>query len=228
MIAYKGFETGLTCRGFQYMDGRTYVCKEEPKKCRQGFHASIMPLHVLKYYNDGTYRRVNIPNKCLDIHDELFSDDSKICGSKISICKEPIYDLHMEQRKVMEYITHTCTHRYGISSYGRVSNWVDRLYVCTKEYIRALNDYNTSGMSFYDIQGPHLGILAKPVTIKTVNELMSLVDRFWSILVCHFETGLDHKDFYDSIDKITCGKIENEYYNSTTKHNADQSLQSAT
>lgn len=230
MIAYKGFETNLTCRGFQYIDGHTYISEEGPKKCQSGFHASIMPLHVLKYYDTGTYRRVEIPNNCLDIHDVLSNDDSKICGSKISIREEPVYDLHVEQRKVMEYIVRTCVHIFGTSIDGHVPNWVDRLYHCTKVYIRDLSDYNQFDELFCDSSGSRHIIHRERLypSRVTAKELMSIVDCFWSILVCHFETGLDHKDFYDSIDKITCGKIDDEYYNSKIKYNEDQNLNSAT
>ena len=225
MIAYKGFETDLTCRGFQYMDGHTYISEEVPMKCRQGFHASIMPLHVLKHYSTGTYRRVEIPNNCLDIYDTLLKDDSKICGSKISIHRVPIYDLHVEQRKVMEYIVHTCAHVFGDSSSSRVPNWVDRLHQFTIDYIRALNNYDRSDELLYCSSEFRTTLYPTQVTAK---DLMSIVDCFWSVLVYHFETGLNHKDFYDYIDKITFGKIEDEYYKSTIKFNEDQNSNSAT
>ena len=36
--AYKGFNPDLTCRGFQYVEGKTYET-DHAELCRTGFHA---------------------------------------------------------------------------------------------------------------------------------------------------------------------------------------------
>lgn len=50
IIAYKGFEQDLTCRGFQYEIGKTYVFDGLPKLCEQGFHYCYSLLDVFTYY----------------------------------------------------------------------------------------------------------------------------------------------------------------------------------
>ena len=52
IIAYKGFDKDLKCRGFQYEIGKEYELPEgeEPELCKQGFHACESPLNVFDYY----------------------------------------------------------------------------------------------------------------------------------------------------------------------------------
>ena len=52
IIAYKGFDKDLKCRGFQYEVGKEYELPEgeEPELCKQGFHACDSPLNVFEYY----------------------------------------------------------------------------------------------------------------------------------------------------------------------------------
>lgn len=88
MIAYKGFNKDLTCRGFQYEIGKTY---EEPKAvlCECGFHACKEVLDVFSYYppNESRYCVVDI-----DDISEIKIGDSKICGAKITILREITID----------------------------------------------------------------------------------------------------------------------------------------
>ena len=49
MKAYKGFNKDMTCRGFQFEEGKTYE-EENAELCNKGFHACLAPIDVLKYY----------------------------------------------------------------------------------------------------------------------------------------------------------------------------------
>ena len=40
MKAYKGFNKDMTCRGFQFEEGKTYE-EKEARLCEKGFHALI-------------------------------------------------------------------------------------------------------------------------------------------------------------------------------------------
>ena len=81
MKAYKGFDKNMQCRGFQFEEGKTYET-EDAKLCESGFHACTDPLDVFKYYSPDTsvYHEVELD----DVSKES-SDDSKVCGKKITI-----------------------------------------------------------------------------------------------------------------------------------------------
>lgn len=83
MKAYKGFNKDMTCRGFQFEEGKTYE-EKEAKLCEKGFHACLNPIDVFKYYPlvDSIYHSVEIDDD--DVSKEC-GGDSKICGKKIKI-----------------------------------------------------------------------------------------------------------------------------------------------
>ena len=85
IVAYKGFDKDLKCRGFQYEVGKEY---EEPdaKACEKGFHACEMPLDVLYYYEPGKQSRYCVVEQSGVI--SKHSDDSKVASSKIKIGAE--------------------------------------------------------------------------------------------------------------------------------------------
>ena len=51
IIAYKGFDENLCCKGFQYEIGKEYEQEGEIECCRSGFHACINSFDILNYYN---------------------------------------------------------------------------------------------------------------------------------------------------------------------------------
>ena len=78
--AYKGFNKDMTCRDFQYEEGKEYVT-EKAKACECGFHACEYPLDVLGYYPPGTcvYHEVEQSG------DFDKSDSDKVASTKIKI-----------------------------------------------------------------------------------------------------------------------------------------------
>ena len=85
VIAYKGFDKNLQCRGFQYKVGETFEHQGLVKACDSGFHACENPLDVLSYYDlcDSRFAVVEMSGE-LSRHD----DDSKIASAKINIKAE--------------------------------------------------------------------------------------------------------------------------------------------
>ena len=78
---YKGFNEDLTCRGFQYEEGKTYE-EHEADLCHKGFHACEDPLDCFNYYApcSSQFREV-VLDGISDQHD----NDSKVCAKKITI-----------------------------------------------------------------------------------------------------------------------------------------------
>ena len=79
IIAYKGFNTDLTCRDFKFKIGETYTHEGEVEACASGFHACENPMDVFNYYNP-TSRFAIV--ECLGEISKESDGDSKIaCGS---------------------------------------------------------------------------------------------------------------------------------------------------
>ena len=86
VIAYKGMESNMTCRGFQYELGKTYKT-DKAKICKYGFHASLNPRDVLDYYeqNEGSrYFKVKLSGEIAKC-DNL---DTKVAATEITILEE--------------------------------------------------------------------------------------------------------------------------------------------
>lgn len=89
MKAYKGFNSDMTCRGFQYEEGKTYETNKATL-CEKGFHACLAPLDVFSYYspcdNNGNLNKFHEVE--LEEVDEKRDKDTKVCAKKISIGAE--------------------------------------------------------------------------------------------------------------------------------------------
>ena len=86
IIAYKGFDENLCCRGFQYEIGKEYVHKGEIECCTSGFHACTNPFDVLDYYKaDGKNRFCEVEQSGTIKSD---NQDTKQVSSKIKIKAE--------------------------------------------------------------------------------------------------------------------------------------------
>ena len=81
ITTYKGFNKDMTCRGFQYEEGKEYET-EKAKACNEGFHACEYPLDVFKYYkpSESVYHIVEQSGEI-----DRDSDDSKVASTKIKI-----------------------------------------------------------------------------------------------------------------------------------------------
>ena len=86
IIAYKGFDNNLCCRGFQFKIGEEYEQQGEIKCCENGFHACTNPFDVLNYYD------VNGKNRFCQVEQygtiDKNNEDTKQASSKIKIKAE--------------------------------------------------------------------------------------------------------------------------------------------
>ena len=86
--AYKGFNRDMTCRGFQFEEGKTYTLPEgeEPELCKRGFHACLDPLDCLRYYGitNSVFHEVELEG----VVEKKDRNDTKICGKTIKIGAE--------------------------------------------------------------------------------------------------------------------------------------------
>ena len=81
MKTYKGFKEDMTCRGFQYEEGKEYET-ENADCCNEGFHACEYPLDCFSYYppNESVFHEVEQSG---DVSRK--GDDSKVASTKIKI-----------------------------------------------------------------------------------------------------------------------------------------------
>ena len=81
--SYKGFNKDMTCRGFQYKEGKEYETSKAVV-CNEGFHACEHPLDCLAYYppNTSVYHEVEQTG---EFSSNSCSGDSKIASTKIKI-----------------------------------------------------------------------------------------------------------------------------------------------
>ena len=79
--SYKGFNKDMTCKGFQYEEGKEYET-ERAECCETGFHACEYPLDCFSHYapNDSVYHEVEQDGD-IDRKD----DGTKIASTKIKI-----------------------------------------------------------------------------------------------------------------------------------------------
>ena len=81
---YKGFNKDMTCRDFQYEEGKEYA-EESVEVCDHGFHACEYPLDCLNYYspNESVYHEVEQSGEI-----QKHNDDTKVASTKIKIGAE--------------------------------------------------------------------------------------------------------------------------------------------
>ena len=84
IIGFKGFNKDMTCRDFQYEEGKTYKMKEKPEICEKGFHFCEYPLDCFNYYEpaESVFHKVEATGKT-DKDNE--NSDTKISTNEIKI-----------------------------------------------------------------------------------------------------------------------------------------------
>ena len=87
--AYKGFDSDMSCRGYQYEIGKEYEMDGNIKCCERGFHACESPLEVLSHYfldDKGGFKRFCEVEQSGKI--DKSNEGTKVASSKIKIKAE--------------------------------------------------------------------------------------------------------------------------------------------
>ena len=85
IIAYKGFDKNLKCRGFQYEVGKEYEMSGRIACRERGFHACESPLEVFDHYDMLNSRFAKVEQSG-EIDKE--ENSTKVCSSKIKVKAE--------------------------------------------------------------------------------------------------------------------------------------------
>ena len=86
VIAYKGMNSDMTCRGFHYELGKTYKT-DSVELCNCGFHACLNPKNVFCYYSRKTksrYFKVKLSGEIT----KCPSYDTQVAATEITILEE--------------------------------------------------------------------------------------------------------------------------------------------
>lgn len=120
MKTYKGMNSDMTCRGFQYEPDGEYEMDGEIKVCKRGFHGCEMPLDVLQYYAPGRNSRYFE----VEQDGEIVKDDynTKIASRKIKIGTEiglaGLIEAQVEWVKARATTEHTDSKQATAGDYG--------------------------------------------------------------------------------------------------------------
>lgn len=81
MKAFKGFNKDLTCRGYQYEEGKEFHT-ERAECCDTGFHACEYPLDCFGYYDPAhsVFHEVELSGEM-----DKSGDNTKVCATDIKI-----------------------------------------------------------------------------------------------------------------------------------------------
>ena len=86
VIAYKGMNSDMTCRGFQYEIGKSYKT-DKAELCECGFHACLNPINVFEYYSEerkSRYFKVKLSGEIA----KCDTFDTKVAATEITILEE--------------------------------------------------------------------------------------------------------------------------------------------
>ena len=82
IVAFKGFDLQMQCRGHQFEVGKTYEYDGKVKACEGGFHSCENPLDVFNYYEPGISMFCEV-----EASGEIsrHNDDSKVASGRLHI-----------------------------------------------------------------------------------------------------------------------------------------------
>ena len=109
IIAYKGMDSNMQCRGMQYEVGKEFSVDGKIECCGNGLHACERPLDVLGYYPPGTGARYFRVEQSGDMARD--GGDSKVASRKMRVDAEigipGLVKAHIEYVKAHTTTEHT-------------------------------------------------------------------------------------------------------------------------
>ena len=102
IASIKGFNKDLTCRGFQFEEGKTYEHDGTVSACASGFHAcdaAEHPLNVFQFYAPATSRYFDVTQAGALSRD---GDGAKVASAKITLGVE--ISLHDLALRAVEFV----------------------------------------------------------------------------------------------------------------------------
>ena len=124
IIAYKGMDSNMQCRGMQYKVGEEFSVDGEIKCCDNGLHACERPLDVFGYYPPGTGARYFRVEQSGDMARD--GSDSKVASRKMRVEAEigipGLAKAHIEYVKAHTTSEHTDPARATAGSYGAATS----------------------------------------------------------------------------------------------------------
>ena len=139
--SYKGFDSSLSCRGFQYEVGKEYEMDGLIECCERGFHACESPLEVFDHYDMLKSRFAEVEQSGIIDREE---NSTKVCSSRIKIKAElKLSDIINIGVEWLKDITSPSKVKTGCALNDNG---------CEKEQIGSSGDYAKIGSSGYSAQ----------------------------------------------------------------------------
>ena len=202
VIAYKGMNSDMTCKGFQYEIGKTYKT-DKAKLCECGFHACLNPREVLDYYsrdNSSRYFKVLLSGeitKCGRI-------DTNVAATEIAI---------LEEINIDEVINNT--------EWWKNNNVLDLLYFsdglariknCERKYNFIDKQGKLLSEQWFDWAGIFHDGFAK---VQRGDDLYNFINKNGEIISSEWFKWLN--DFHDGFAKVQRGDDEFNYIDKNGK-----------
>ena len=202
VIAYKGMNSDMTCKGFQYEIGKTYKT-DKAKLCECGFHACLNPREVLDYYsrdNSSRYFKVLLSGeitKCGRI-------DTNVAATEITI---------LEEINIDEVINNT--------EWWKNNNVLDLLYFsdglariknCERKYNFIDKQGKLLSEQWFDWAGIFHDGFAK---VQRGDDLYNFINKNGEIISSEWFKWLN--DFHDGFAKVQRGDDEFNYIDKNGK-----------
>jgi len=133
IIAYKGFDKGLVCRGYKYEEGEVHVLSGTISLCYKGFHYCYSLSDVLNYYNKdkSTFAIVEPLGKEMVGEDKACTDILKIIrvltNEEVDIILKQEKEVKLEEKVFKLHILRELQENFNLFIGGSAALFINRL-----------------------------------------------------------------------------------------------------